>query len=243
MQNDFAINMDRIFESTSWFQFGVLILFVVLLLLGIKLLIFIFDNLSHQSTFATRSRRVLQFILDHIEPFIILILLGNFILINYTLHTLIVVLLVIGGYRQIRDYITGKSLKYNGALMNGSHISIGDVSGEIGDLRRLGVQVKAKDAVHFYSYARLYDKGFTIHANDAFGGYYPISVSLIGEDRSIGRLKSIIINSPYSDEFNPVRIDESSTQSSNVKLSVHLRKSDHLDHLKALLRFKGYDCN
>jgi len=194
MQNDFATRIDGIFGSTSWLQFGVLILFVVLLILGIKLLIFILENLSHRSAFTTRSKSVLQFILDHVEPFIILLLLGYFISINYTLHTLIVVFLVIGGYRQIRDYITGKALKYNGALVNGSHISIGDVKGEIGDLRRLGVQIKSKDAIHFFSYAKLYDKGFKIHANDAFGGYYALSVSLIGEDRSLTKLRSIIMN-------------------------------------------------
>jgi len=243
MQNNFATGMDGIFESTSWLQFGVLILFVVLLILGIKLLIFILDNLSHQSSFTTRSRSILQFILDHIEPLIILILIGYFISINYTLHTLIIVFLVVGGYRQIRDYITGKALKYNGALVNGSNISIGDVNGEIGDLRRLGVQVKSKDAIHFFSYARLYDKGFTIHANDAFGGYYTLTVSRIGQDLQIAKLKSIIINSPYSDEFNPVRINEKLANSNQVTLSVHLRKASHREDLKALLKTKGYECN
>ena len=242
MQYDFATRMDGMFESTSWFQFGILILFIVILILGIKLLIFIFDNLSHQSAFTTSSRSILQFILDHIEPFIIIILLGYFISINYTLHILIVALLTLGGYRQIRDYITGKALKYTGALDNGSHISIGDVDGEIGDLRRLGVQVKTKDAIHFYSYARLYDKGFTIHANDAFGGYYSLSVSTTGEDLAVSRLRSIIINSPYSDAFNPVRIDENAENSNSAKLSVHLRKAVHLEDLKALLRSKGYEC-
>ena len=242
MQNDFATRIDGMFESTSWLQFGILILFIVLLILGIKLLIFIFDNLSHQSTFTTLCRSVFQFILDHIEPFIIVILLGYFISINYTLHILIVVFLVVGGYRQIRDYITGKALKYNGALVNGSNISIGDVNGEIGDLRRLGVQVKTKDAIQFYSYARLYDKGFTIHANDAFGGYYSLSVSMIGEDLDVSRLRSIIMNSPYSDAFNPVRIDDTTENSNSAKLSVHLRKAVHLEDLTALLRSKGYEC-
>ncbi len=231
------------FETTSWFQFGILIIFVMLLILGIKLLIFIFDNLSHQSAVTALFRNVFQFILDHIEPFIILILLGYFISIHYTLHTLIILFLAVGGYRQIRDYITGKALKYNGALVNGSHISIGDVDGEIGDLKRLGVQVKAKDATHFYSYARLYDKGFTIYANDAFGGYYPLSVSMTGEDINTSRLRSIIMNSPYSDEFSPVRVDDSESDSNNVNLSVHLRKAVHLEDLKLLLRSKGYKCD
>lgn len=242
MQNDFSTGMEGMFESTSWFQFGVLILLIVLALLGIKLLIFILDNLSHQSGFTSKTKSVFQFVLDHVEPFIIILLLGYFISINYTLHALIVLFLAVGGYRQIRDYITGKALKYNGALVNGSHISIGTVDGEIGELRRLGVQVKAKDATHFFSYARLYDKGFTIHANDAFGGYYPLTISMIGEDINIPKVRSIIMNSPYSDEFSQVRIDDNPVNSNVVNLSVHLRRAIHLEDLKSLLRTKGYEC-
>ena len=234
--------IEGIFESRSWIQFGVLIVLFAVVLLVIRLLIFVFDNLSHQSVVTSRLRSVLQFILDHIEPFILLFLLGYFITIDFILHTLIVVLLGIGGFRQIRDYITGQALKYNGSLAHGSNISIGNINGEVDDLLRLGVQIKSKDATYFYNYAKLYDEGFTVHAKDAFGGYSPLVVSQRGDVLSVDKVKSIIMHSPYSDDFNPIRLDEFNEQANRVKLNVHLRKAIHLEDLKALLSSKGYDC-
>jgi|GEM_PF-2767032 len=242
MENQFATGINGLFESTSWLQFDILLLGIAAFLLAVKLVIFILDNLSRQSSFATSTRKALEFVLEHIEPFLILTVIAYFISINFVLHTLIVILLVVGGYRQIRDYITGMALRYNGALLNGSNISIGDVHGEIENLRRLGVHIKSKDASHFYSYAKLYDKGFTIHANDAFGGYYPLKVKLTGNEQSLSQLRSIIINSPFSDEYNTVRIDNSDDFAKEATLSVHLRKTAHLEDLKILLRSKGYEC-
>lgn len=228
-------------EST-WLKFGMLVAGLVILYLAIQLIIFILENLSRQSSVSSKIVDGLYFVLDHVEPIIVLIVVGYFLSINLVLHSIILTLLAVGGYRQIRDYITGKALLYGGSLRKGTRLSTGDLTGEVGEIHRFGFQLKVNEVIHHINYAKLYDQDFAVQAQDAFRGFYAMDISRPKEAIDLTELTSLIFNSPFTDNHSEIKPIDYNRESNKVRLSIHLRNASHLDDLKAYLEQKGYKC-
>lgn len=228
--------------GASWLKFGILLAFLALIFLAIQLIIFILENLSRQSSVSSRIIAALNFILEHVEPVIILIVLAYFLSINLVFHSLLLIVLVIGGYRQIRDYITGKALRYGGSLRIGNRLTIGDLSGEVGAMNRFGFQLKENEIVHYIHYAKLYDQGFSVQAQDAFRGFYALEIAKPTGGMDLSDLTSLIFNSPFTDNHSEIKPIDYTPEANKVRMSIHLRNETHLDDLKAYLEQKGYEC-
>ena len=233
---------DLIAGDTTWLKFGVLVAILILIYLAIQLIIFILENLSRQSSASSRIVNALYFILEHVEPIVVLIVVAYFLSINLVLHSIIMILLVVGGYRQIRDYITGKALLYGGSLRQGTRLTVGDLTGEVGEINRFGFQLKVQEVIHFINFAKLYDQDFAVQAQDAYRGFYAMDITSSKGEMNLSELTSLIFNSPFTDNHSEIKPIDYNPESRKVRLSIHLRNATHLDDLKAYLEQKGYKC-
>ncbi|MBT8219967.1 MAG: hypothetical protein KJP00_09080 [Bacteroidia bacterium] len=234
--------MEGIIEgSGNWFQFGLIIALSVGLILGIKVLHFIFDNSGINTGLARRSVKFLRRLPDYLEPVIVLMIATYFLSINPIMHLLILAVVFLFGYGQIKDYFTGKSMLYSNELPLRSRIEYGDKIGLIMDRSRFGIHIQTKDGVDFLRYSKLYQDGFKLNTLDTYGGYFEFQVDANNfGDMSIHDIKEMILQSPYSNILYDTQVN-SSVSPGQIQFNVHLRDESHLDDLKLFLKSNGVD--
>lgn len=227
--------------SGNWLQFGFLIALVFGLYVGLKVLHFVFMNLRINSPVARWFINLLEKLPEYLEPLIGVILLIYFITINPIPHSILVGAVAIFGYSHIKDYITGKMLLYSHSLPLRSRLEYQDHRGVISIVSRFGISLRTDEGIAFHRYSNLYNYGFKIISLETLGGYYNLSIQKSDNSPSeLNRIKSTIINSPYTNVFSDIEILEMDEQSEETHFNIHLRSQEHLKDLKALLLDRGF---
>ena len=176
------------------------------------------------------------------EPLVLLILVSIFVLIRPPLHGLWVVLLIIGGFSHIKNYISGRILQLEQGIAVGNQIKFGGQKGVISKIGRLGLQLKSGKGTHHLNYSKLMSEGFTQSSGEEVGGLHKLKISpKEGINKNpLVHLKDLMTTTPYLDwnyqpSFTP-------TEDNGYQVRVMVREEGHLEDLVRLVEEWGYDC-
>jgi len=146
---------------------GLLPLVVILIALYwlVKLALFVIDNAGKKSVSNKKLVHALRKVLILYKPLAIIIILMGFISINYITHSLLLLVIGVFAYNQIKNYVQGVFLMINPLIQHGAMIQIGDYQGEIKKMLLLGLVLNTDVGERFMTYSNIESQGFAISSN------------------------------------------------------------------------------
>jgi hypothetical protein len=140
---------------------GLLLLYWMLKLVQILAIRFLRRNLLTKKLLHFNGRLLLIF-----KPIAILLLLLDFIAINYLVHGLFLIVVVASAYRPLRNYISGFFLRIHPLISVGSLINIKGLQGEVKQMLPLGMVLSTESGRSFVEYSAIDQSGFSIASID-----------------------------------------------------------------------------
>ena len=134
--------MESLLESQ--FTWTNLLVAAVLLVGFYFLLQFVKELLSRASFFGDFQKdikAIINYLLLICEPIAVLIVVGIFILINPVFHGLLALLVLLGGYNHVKNYLNGRIVLYDPAISIGRRIKTKDIQGIISSTGRIGTPI------------------------------------------------------------------------------------------------------
>ncbi|MEM6316228.1 MAG: hypothetical protein AAF960_01080 [Bacteroidota bacterium] len=234
------------FYSFSWGQFFLLALILVVL----YFLLFGFVQLVRHTSYFSSLKKNLHvwserfFVLY--ELFALLLLAGVFTLINPYLHGLILLVLVIGSWTQLRSYISGRWILFDRAIMEGVELKMGDLQGVIAKMGRIKMHLQTNEGIHHLSYNDLANQGYTLVSGEEIGGYYHLELSPSDALKAIKNhrlhLLDLFVMAPFVDWHHRPELFQDDDMPNTVDARVSIREESHLHELIALIKEWGYQC-
>ena len=197
------------------------------------------------SSWQTRSRDLLKYILLVFEPLALLGLLSYWVLIHPFFHGLIVLLLLIINFGHFKNYFSGRILLFNHSFRMGSRLKNQKMSGVVTKIERLGIRLQFDKGIHFISYADLLKEGFSLLDQKEKGGFFRLRIHPLPDapTLSIQQLMVAMNESPYINwNYKPAikTIDNSDTKQWTAYIALHQER--HLTDVVKLLEEKQFSC-
>ncbi|MEL6924998.1 MAG: hypothetical protein AAFO94_13195 [Bacteroidota bacterium] len=227
----------------TWFDFLVTAGLLAVLYLGLQFAFRLVEN----STLFGRARPVLRNILYYMlllfEPLVIVLLVITFIFINPPFHGLLVGVLFVLGFRQIRDYFSGRIVLLDNTISIGSRLSVNGDAGLITQTERLGLKLRNKNGLKYVNYSRLLTDGYTLLSGEQVGGFYELKISKTSEGEQFQgthQLLDQLTTVPYLDFNHRPDLRWSADQPNQIQARLMIREERHLSEFFNLLREWGY---
>lgn len=118
-------------------------------------------NITNKKTIVTLTKVLMLY-----KPLAAILILLDFIFINYIVHTIILVIIGVFAYSQIKNYVNGIFLKLNPLINVDAIISVSKYTGEIKKLMPLGLILSTENGERFINYSTIESNGFSIKSND-----------------------------------------------------------------------------
>lgn len=236
--------MEYLLESRfTWSRFFMVAIGLALLYFLLKFARQILNNTNYLGELRLPLIKTIDRTLLFYEPIVLFILISLFILIRPPLHGLWALLLTIGGFTHIRNYISGRILQLDQGITLGNQIKFGGHKGIISNIGRLGLQLKSGKGKHHVSYSKLMSEGFTQSAGEEIGGLYKLKV-FPKEDNNRNdyqtHLRDLMATTPYLDwNYQPIL---NKGEDNYYQAKVMVREEGHLQDLVRLVEEWGYEC-
>lgn len=235
--------MEHLLESRfTWSQFFIVAICLVLLYFLLNFSRQILTNKNYLGELRLPLLKGINRILLFYEPMVLLILVSIFVLIRPSLHGLWALLLIIGGFSHIKNYISGRILQLEQGITLGNQIKFDNQKGVISKIGRLGLQLKSGKGTHYLNYSRLMAEGFTQSSGEEVSGLHKLKVSPKANTakKPLIRLKDLMISAPYLDwNYQPTYTP---LAENTYQVRVMVREEGHLQDLLRLIEEWGYDC-
>ena len=196
--------------------------------------------------FRGRIKQAAHFLLAVYEPAAILIAGGAFVLVSPLLHGALLLLLFLAGFSHVRNYVSGRIVRFNGTVSPGSRLQTREVRGIVSRLGNLGLHLKTGDGLFFIAYSRLLADGFTLIAGEEMGGFFLLRISAGEADKkallSPVQLMDLLASAPYVDGRHKPELIPPETGNEYLDARVLLREENHLFELIQLMKEWGLDC-
>ncbi len=193
-----------------------------------------------------RIKEWLHYLLTLYEPFILLVITGLFVLVNPPLHGAMVLVLFLAGFSHVRNYISGRIVRFDESMNPGVQLQSRDMQGIISRLGNLGLHLKTLDGLYYISYSRLLADGYTLLSGEEMGGFYRLQVKTLQEDenalRTTTQLGDLLATTPYLDWNHPPEWIPVTETGAPLQVRVLLREEQHLVELMQLMNEWGYGC-
>ncbi|WP_375238187.1 hypothetical protein [Aurantibacter sp.] len=150
----------------TWQGLFLLFIFLVLMYFLLNALKFALERFGAKNKTNKALRISLQKFKLLFVPIASVLLLLDFISINYVPHTLILILICVFCYPTIKNYVSGIVFKINPLTTLNATIKIGNQRGEIKKMLPLGLVVNTKNGEQFINYTKVEEKGFLIHSKE-----------------------------------------------------------------------------
>lgn len=177
------------------------------------------------------------------EPVSVILLLTTFLLINPLPHGLLLILLAAGAYMHLKNYLSGRIVRYDTKVKIGTRIQTGEIKGVISEKERLGLRLKTGRGIQYLGYSQLLQQGYVLLADAEIGGFYELKVKA-QEDNPKSQhgqfFRDFLVSTPYTDRNYKPEIKSDSQGNLKIRLSV-LEKT-HLEELCRLISEQGYSC-
>ena len=191
-------------EGLFYLTTGLFILYWI-----IKTLQVVAQEFSRKNLFTKRGIKLLQNILSVYKPVAFLLIILDFIAINYVVHGLFLVIIGAMAYMPIRNYISGLLLNMNPLVTQGAMITIDNFKGEIKQLLPQGMVISTESGQSFLEYVAIDKSGFSITSKDT--GLYRHTLYLNTELTKVQLLDFLFAN-PILNFQEPPSVRESETQ-------------------------------
>lgn len=147
----------------TWFRFVELIVGLYLLFWVLKGISKLSMQLFKRNRYKRQFKKWLEIILEFYKPLAILTVVAAFVIINYRIHGVMVLIAGIVLFKHIRNYCNGIFFKINPLVDVGVNLATGNDQGEIEKLLPLGLIMKVEHGERYISYATIEDQGFFVN--------------------------------------------------------------------------------
>lgn len=202
-----------------------------------------------EMNFLGKSQTIVSNIIRHIlliyEPMVLLLLASIFVLINPIFHGLIMGLLLLIGFRQLKDYANGRVIQFDNTIAVGKRLSSQNLTGMISKMTRLGLYLKTSKGLQFISYSNLYSNGFQLLSGSEIGGFYQLHIAPMTSNEKTNYqiyLTDLLATAPYLDRNHQTEILPSAEHTNHFKAKISVKEEPHLYDLIALIEEWGFNC-
>ena len=235
--------MNFLSPSYSWADFIMIGLFLLLLYFILIFFRSLLDKFHFLGTYQPIIRNFVHLLLLIYEPIALLILSSVFILINPKVNGVFALLAGFFGSSYIKSYISGRFIQRDSSLAKGRAIKTKDLSGVVYDMEKFGLQMQTNRGLHFISYSKMLDEGYTLLAGDEVGGFF--NLVLIANEKEekanhIPHLMDMFVSTPYINRNQKPVLVASQKNPNKIEARVSLKEESHLQELMALINEWGY---
>ena len=223
----------------TWTQLIGIGILLFVLYWGLRMLLRLLESTRFLGRLQPAAVRMLRYLNVVFEPLAILIFLLVFVFINPPLHGLLVGLLLLLGFRQLRNYLSGRLVQNEDNIIVGKVLKTSNLQGIVSKMGRLGLHLQTSDGLHFINYQRLLDDGYTLISGEEVGGFYKLILTPQSSDKQAPPLRDLLVTTPYVDWQRPPRL-HTNGEDDRTTLEVLLKEEGHLQELIDLIREWGY---
>jgi hypothetical protein len=153
-------------KMDTWQGLFALLLLLIVIYFLIKVLQFGLERFGAKNKTNKAIRNALKKAKLLFVPISSVLLLLDFISINYITHTLVLIVISVFCYTTIKNYVSGIVFKINPLTTLNATIKIGSQKGKIKKMLPLGLIINTKDGEQFINYIKVEQKGFLIHSKE-----------------------------------------------------------------------------
>jgi len=221
---------------------------IALVLLLIYLLLNLFDGFLASGSFFGRMHDRVQHWVHQLfliyEPLALLILSVSLVLVSPLFFGLLMLVVILGGLRHLRNYFSGRLVQLDRGIQNGMQIKAGAHQGVISDISRLGLRLKTAKGLEFVTYQQMLTSGYVLSTGNDLGGFYRLTISTADESQTINalKLKDLMTTTPYLDWNHNTVLTPNFDLANQVDARVLVREEHHLQDLLALIKEWGFQC-
>lgn len=243
---DPIMGTEQLLHQVSWGEF----LLVALALAVVYFVLFEIQQLTKHSSFSGRYQNQFQEVFRKtfvvFELLSIVTLASVFVWINPWLHGSIMVFLIIGSWRYLRSYISGRWIHFDHAIVEGTELKTANLQGIVSTLGRVKLHLQTNEGLHHLSYNRLLDEGYTLVSGEKIGGFYHLALSPKETNTSIYNhrlhLLDLFATAPYVDWHHKPELFQDEAVENQLDAKILIKEESHLHELIALIKEWGYHC-
>ena len=237
---------NQFLDNFSWGEF----LLVALALAAIYFILFEIQQLTKHSSFSGRYQNQFKELFRQIfvvfELLAIVTLTGVFVWINPWLHGSMIIFLVIGSWTYLRSYISGRWIHFDNAITEGIELQTANLKGIVLKTGRVKMQLQTSEGLHYLSYNRLLENGYTLVSGEQIGGFYHLELSPKENNGTINQhrlhLLDLFATAPYVDWHHKPELFQDENKENQLDAKILIKEESHLHELIALIREWGYHC-
>ena len=222
------------------------------LLLGtVFLLLRMGERLLERAILPERLLRPLQtgirWLLLFFEPGGALLLLVIFVFIRPELNGPVVALILIGGFTHLRNYLSGFILRMYENVDVDKRLRTAGQEGVVKDMGRLGLQLRTEDGLHFASYSKLLQDGYTVVTGEESGGFFQLDISPkevtngTGKQPLKNQIEDLLMQAPFLSPKHAPDIIQDLEFENHFYVKILVEEEHHLYELVSLLNERGWD--
>jgi hypothetical protein len=227
----------------SWFFLGsislLLVGFYVLLRIVAELLRHIHIDNRWEIWIAAWIKKVILF-----YPFAAsTLLMSIWIFVNPIWHFSIALFLLLVSFEHLKNIFRGLLLKAADEVNIGAVLRVGELQGEVSEMRPLGLYLINNDGLHFLSYQTLATQGYIIVQRPDIAGFCLLKIVAEAEKQQQSqKLKELLISTPYVDWAHPLQVVNFHESEDYLQVKVFLRENHYKSKLLQLMDEWGYSC-
>lgn len=213
---------------------------------GYWLLLFLRRRMANGVLFGRYQQRITDGISTFLllyEPLTILLLTLVFFFINPIMHGILLLLLTIGGFGRIRDYLSGRIILATSLVGEGKRMETLKSSGVISRVGRIGLYLQTGDSLRFVNYSSLLTKGYSVTTGEETGGYYQLDIIVEQEEKPTDALTWLadrFVSTPYLERSFKPELKWADERAQRISARVSVREEQHLRELLELMEEWGF---
>jgi hypothetical protein len=149
----------------SWLDFMETIAILILAYLFLKIVLRFIPQVFQKKSSSDKFSIVIIRILELYIPIAILIVLFTFVNMNYKVHGILLLAVVVLFWNYIKSYINGVFFKVNPLIAIGNNISTGEFNGNINKFLPFGIIINDAEGNRFINYTYIDSQGFNVNQN------------------------------------------------------------------------------
>ena len=256
--------------AITWETFGS----VAMVLLGTFLLIKLLQRKLHDGLYLRGADRIVRKLVRvsilALDPIFLLAAIGLFVAVWPAVHGLIALLVVGFAFRPIREYVSGRVVRFDRATAIGHHLIAERTRGVINGFGLTGLYLQQEEGRTRIPYTTLLREGYTVATDPEVSAYYHLLITLqetedreeregVPADRAeararrkaasddldamIRRLRNRLVESPYVRRGFTIAPHAGGEMGETLDLDVGLHRGDHVRHLIRQLREAGFEAS
>ncbi len=157
--------MDNYYQLNTWEGLLSLVILLTALYWLIKGLLFLLKELGKRTVTNRNTQQFIKKSLIVYKPIAAVIIVLDFMAINYITHSLLLIVLGVFGYKHVKNYLNGVFLKLNPLMTSGAQMTFQNTIGEIKRLLTFGLILSTEKGEHFVNYSVIEEQGFAINSH------------------------------------------------------------------------------